>query len=667
MTAPLSAPVQAVLDAAPTLGDWFEPGQDGRLVVKTGRVELGQGNLTALLQIAADTLGIRADQMEILAAQTGRSPDEGVTAGSMSISVGGMALRHAARALGACLEQDRPLAEALSGIDWSRAIVSVKPAKDRPETMALQLSRLDLKDRMVGAPFLHDIEMPNMVYGAPVHWPDSAPDLPELSNRDGVVAIHQEGRFTGILARSPWQARRAADWALAQTQAVGHLPDAAETLSAQASKLVDVFNQGAATDTTNWSHESRVFRPTLSHGSIGPSAAIACWDGDHLRLWTHSQGIYPLRRAIAQALEIDVQKITVRHVPGAGCYGHNGADDAAFDAVLMARAVPGRPVKVVWSRRDEFAASPVGAAMVVHARASLSTDGCISAFQADVLSTPHSTRPGTGAMPHLRAAALMAQQTTPKPIDDIPMQRGGGADRNATPGYDIPNIRIRKHLVQDYPRRTSALRSLGAHANVYAIETLMDQLAASLGEDPIAFRLRHLSDPRGVAVIARVREMAKGFRVVDGAQNVGWGVGYARYKGSSGYMAAVVRAEVEESLRVTDVYAAVDIGEIISMDGARNQIEGGILQTLSWTTKESHAAETESWLDYPILNFSELPRLEIEFIEPVGVPPLGCGELAQGPVAGAIGNAVFSVFGKVLDRLPLTRENLVQLLVADYR
>lgn len=288
-------------------------------------------------------------------------------------------------------------------------------------------------------------------------------------------------------------------------------------------------------------------------------------------------------------------------------------------------------------------------------------------MQVTANSAPHGNRPGRNGAPNLRASAYLA---TPFPIPrsaDIPPANGGGADRNAVPGYAIPHLRIAKRLVHELPYRTSSMRGLGAFANVYAIETLIDEIADNIGEDPIAFRLRHLDDPRTQAVIEGVAAQAQAILAEKMPEGAGWGLGYARYKNNAAYCAIIVWIEVDEAVRVTHVHACLDTGEVINPDGAINQTEGGILQSISWTLKEAVRFDgpdvaTQSWADYPILTFSEVPELQVSLIARAEEPPLGCAEAARGPMAAALGNALRRTIGVPVRDLPLTRDAILRAL-----
>ena len=689
---------------APRLSDWVRIDAAGGITFLSGRAELGQGVVTALRQMAADELGVEPDAIALETARTDRTPNEGFTAGSVSISFGGQTLRWVAAALrrlilaaaaerlgaplesldigsGEILRDGAPtglaLADLAGRIDLGVAVADIatlRPASERWRRFR-DIPRTDLRERLVGAPFVHDMTLPGMLHGAPVHpphmdWPLLALDLDALRAKPGVVAVVRDGSFVGIIAETPRAAARAAEWARATGTWGGDRPevgDPIDVIARSEAEAVVVAETGETNRNDGQWFETTVTRPFLFHGSIGPAAAVAQWDGGAVTLWTHSQGVFQLRKAISMALGMAEADICAIHHPGSGCYGHNGADDAAFDAVLMARAVPGRPVKVVWSRSDEFRAAPMGPGMATTARVLLGPDGQLRAMDVTVNSAPHANRPGSNGTPNLRAAAYLGQPMRPARSTDLPLSRGGGADRNAVPGYVVPNVRVRKRLVHDLPYRTSSLRSLGAFTNVIAIESLLDDIAAERGESPFAFRLRHLEDPRARSVLERLESETREARAAPLPEGTGWGLGHARYKGIGGYCAVLARVSVEDGVRVTDAVCVADIGEAISPDGARNQIEGGIVQAISWTLKEQvhfngASVASEGWADYPILRFSEVPRLRVLLIERPEEAPLGAGEISQGPAAAAVVNAVRSAVGVRVTGLPITREAIIAAL-----
>jgi CO/xanthine dehydrogenase Mo-binding subunit len=417
------------------------------------------------------------------------------------------------------------------------------------------------------------------------------------------------------------------------------------------------------------------FKPYLAHASIGPSCAIARWDGAALEVWTHSQGIHNLRDDLVlalsqEALPVPKEAITLHHVEGAGCYGHNGADDVALDAVLMALRCTGKPVRVLWSREDELTHSPLGAAQLVRLEARVDDTGQITHWRHALWSNGHSSRPGRARAPTLLAASERAQATAlPLPINP-PLAAGGGADRNAVPAYTVPHLEVLNHRLTVMPLRTSAMRALGGYANVFAIESFMDEMARTLGQDPLAFRQRHLDDERAIAVLNAVTERSQWWPQRDQApEGAGHGLAWARYKNTGAWCAVIARVQVTDAVRVLDLDLAVDVGTVVDLDGVVNQIEGGAVQSTSWTLKEQVAFTPDGltstgWESYPVLRFSEVPRVRVHVLDRPDQPSLGAGEAAQGPVAAAIANAVADALGVRVRSLPLTPDKLLQAVHA---
>jgi len=726
------------LAANPRLGDWLRVRPEGVVEVRSGKVELGQGVLTALAQVAAEELDVDVARVRMVAAVTGISPDEGYTAGSMSIQQSGAALRVAcaeARAiyLGAAAGQWDVPAGALTVRDGIIAAPGGRTTSyweladdgllDRPATGLAQpkaasdyrvvgtsVPRVDLPDKLAPRPrFVHDMALDGMLYGRVVRPPSRGAVLLDVGAEPvtalpGVVTVVRDGSFLGVIAEREEVALRAAGLlrADAKWQEQPTLPDEDDlpafltSASAQASVLAESAPPGGAPRTpAARSHEASYHRPYLAHAAMGPSAATAlastglastglastglastglAMDDAEVRLevWTHSQGVYLLRRELARALKLAEEQVRVRHAEGAGCYGHNGADDAAMDAALLALAVPGRPVQVVWSRSDELGWAPFGPAAVVRIAADVDAHGDVLSWQHEIWGNGHVTRPGSGRSIGLLAASHRDGGEPIEAAAEPPLERGGGAGRNAVPGYAFPAYRVVNHRLSVMPLRTSSLRALGGFANVFAIESFMDELAEAAGLDPVEYRLAHLADPRGRAVIeAVVRRSgwasgsAPGSAGSSGSSgSAGHGIGYARYKNSSAYCAVVAEVEAVTEVRVRRLTIAVDAGLVINPDGAANQVEGGAIQATSWTLKERVrfnrlTVTSDTWDSYPILRFSEVPAVEVEFLPGGGNPPLGVGETAQGPTAAAIGNALYDALGVRVRTLPLTGEQIV--------
>jgi nicotinate dehydrogenase subunit B len=395
------------------------------------------------------------------------------------------------------------------------------------------------------------------------------------------------------------------------------------------------------------------------HGSIGPSCAVALFENGQLTVWTHSQGVFALRAAIAQLVQLPTERVRCVQIDGSGCYGHNGADDAGADAALLAMALPGHPVRLQWTREQEHTWEPYGSAMITKVRAALGPEGRISRWDYSVRSCTHARRAGPAG--NLLPAWLLAHPSTPPAPRPLPLPEGGG-HRNAAPLYSIPDAHVVYEFVSAMPLRVSALRSLGAYMNVFSIESFIDELAQAAKADPVEFRLRHLDDPRARAVI-KVAAARFGWADYHKRQDHGRGFAFARYKNLAAYLALAAEVEVDRQhrrVRLKRAVAAVDCGEAVNPDGIENQIEGGIIQSASWTLHERVAFDrmritSRDWNSYPILRFSEIPdEVLIHVINQPGTPFLGTGEAAQGPTAAAIANAIADATGARLRDIPLT-------------
>ena len=689
----------ASLEKNPRLSQWLHVHRDGTVSIYSGKVEIGQGILTALAQIAAEELGIAVERIRMVPADTALSPDEGVTSGSLSIQDSGVALRRACAQARTLLLERATARLGVSGGDLRVEDGSVHAAgrstsfwecaddalfdRDVEETAALRsprdyrvvgklAPRRDLPDKIAGRPrFIQDMALPGMLYGRVVRPPHNFAGLISLDDSKvksmpGLAAIVRDGGFVGVLAEREdvaISAQRALRLAASWREADPPPRDVHTWLKEHAAehRVISEKENADARSRATRALEASYTKPFLSHASIGPSCAIAQIDDGKLAVWTHSQGIFNLRRDLALGLGMREDAIVVRHAEGAGCYGHNGADDAALDAALLARAARGRPVQVQWMRDDEFAWAPCGPAMALSLRAALDAHGGIVDWEHELWSNGHSSRPGRADDPALLAAWHLARPHKRPSAINMPLP-AGAADRNAIPIYDFPSQRVVNHYVREMPVRTSALRSLGAYANVFAIESFMDELAQTAGIDPIAFRLRHLKDPRGRAVIEAAAWRAEWDRWKP-AEGRGHGIGFARYKNLGAYCAAVAEVEVGHDVRVERLILAVDVGLVINPDGVINQIEGGAIQSTSWTLKEqvklgARGIASLGWEDYPILKFSEAPVVEVELIDRPELPAVGAGEAAQGPTAAAIANAVAHALGLRMRDLPLTHERI---------
>src|SRR5919198_2853579 len=600
--------------------------RDGTVTIASGKVDLGQGISTALAQMGAEELGLPLEKLRILRAGTAYSPDEGVTSGSLSIQDGGKGLRKA------CAELRELLKRSGKRSYWELEVAGDIPAEapEKPPAeyriVGKSVPRLELPAKIVGKPsYVHDMVLPGMVHARILRPPRPFAKLVSIPDHPGLV---RDGSFAAVLAEREEDAIEAAK--KLRAKAVWNdgprMPaDIYGWLKGHATENnVTKEKADAAAKARGVKRLQAEYRkPFICHASIGPSCALARMEGDRLEVWSHTQGIFGLRQEIAMVLRLPEEKIVVRHVEGAGCYGHNGADDVALDAALIARLAKGKAVRLQWTREDEFAWEPYGPAMVVALDAQLDGQGNIVSWRHDLWSNGHTHRPGRAGRPVLVAAGELPQPLERAPSIDPPLP-AGGAQRNAIPGYEFPHLLVMQHYVREAPVAGSSLRSLGAFGNVFGIESFMDELAAAAKADPVQFRLRHLKDARGRAVVEEAVRRSK-WSAWGKAEGRGHGIAYARYKNIGGYCAVVAEVEATHELRVTRLVAAVDVGLPVNPDGVANQVEGGCVQATSWALKEAWRPGAVTWEEYPILKFSEAPPVEVHLVSNELPPPRAGG------------------------------------------
>jgi nicotinate dehydrogenase subunit B len=697
---PPSAP--GSLKTSPYLDAWIRVDADG-ITAFTGKAELGQGFKTAFQQIAAEELDVPFASLKVVTADTKLTANEGYTSGSHSMQDSGTAIQHAAAQVRAIL-----IAEAAKRLDVAAetlrtdngAVVApdgrrlnygdlvagdmlhvqaqpMSQLKD-PATfkvMGQPVPRVDIPAKVTGGvAYIQDMRLPGMVHARVIRPPSYgaeliACDTAAVEKMPGVVKVLRDGNFLAVVANKEFLAVKAMNAlsAAAKWKETARLPkqdDVVALVTGLSSRDSTIFQRSDPSATGVRTIEATYTRPYQLHGSVGPSCAVALLAADGLTVWSHTQGVYPDRQAIAEMLRMPPASVRVIHVEGSGCYGHNGADDAAADAALIARAMPSTPVRVQWMREQEHGWEPFGPAMVTKLKASLDGEGKIADWNFEVWSNTHSMRPGGAGC--LLAAQHMAQPFAVPPAKPIPLPEGGG-DRNAIPLYTFPNAHVVHHFIPDMPIRISAMRSLGAYHNVFSIESFMDELAVFAGADPVEFRLTHLRDQRGRDVVEKA---AQGFGWRKGQKappDRGFGFAFARYKNLAAYCAVASEVEVNREtgrVRLVRAVAAVDAGQVVNPDGLINQIEGAIVQSMSWTLYESVTFDDTritsiDWQTYPVLRFDAVPEtIEVHVINRPGMPFLGSGETGQGPAAASLANAIANATGKRLRNLPLTRKRV---------
>jgi len=686
------------LDDTPRIDAWIRIDASGAASILTGKAELGQGLKTALLQVAAEELKLPLGRLSLVTADTARTPNEGYTAASHSMRDSGTAIRHAAaqarellrneaaRRLGVAATSLRVRDGEVFGADGKHLgygelvhdqLLSVDASPTSHLTspadftvMNRPVPRVDIPAKVTGgAAYVQDLRPEGMLHGRVVRPPSYGAtlrdcDVARVERMSGIVKVVRDGNFLGVIADREWTAVQAMRTLAATTTWIERqelpdetdLPAALMNLPSRDTTIHDTGTPGRPGILV----EGTFSRPYLTHGSIGPACALAQLEEGKLTVWTHTQGVFFLRDAIAGMLRMPAENVRCVHAESAGCYGHNGADDAAADAAMLALAVPGRPVRVQLMREQDHAWDPFGPGMVVKLRASVGADGAIADWHHEVWSQSHMMRPGPPGA--LIAARLKSDAFPPAPPVALAQPEGGG-DRNAIPLYAIANCKVISHFLPGMPLRGSSMRSLGGYLNVLSIESILDELAVRSGQDPVAFRLRHIEDPRARDVIETAASRFGWAARTKSSESTGFGFGFARYKNLEAWCAVAVEVELSRLsgvVRIRRVVAAVDTGQVVNPDGVRNQIEGGILQAASWTlfervTFDRTRVTSVDWSAYPIMRFDSVPEsVEVHLVDRPGDAFHGVAEAAQGPTGAALANAIRDVAGVRLHQLPLT-------------
>ncbi len=676
----------------------------GLVKVYSGKVDLGTGVATALRQIVAEELDVPLASVDLVQGDSLLTPDQGKTWGSLTIQVGGMQLRNAAAtAKGALIDEAAKrlgvkkddlrvadgvvtaggkrttYAELIGGRSFSLQLDHSKPAQPKdPRTHKIvgkPVPRVDIPDKMTGRfTYIQDLRVPGMLHGRVVRPPAlgamlESVDEGSIKNVAGLVKVVREGNFLGVVARSEWGAIKAAEQIKATWSKWEGLPEQQKLFDHVRATKVEkddiTSNVGNAAEAMG--QGTRKLAATYdfaihTHGSIGPSCAVAEFKDGKLTSWSASQATHDLRKQLAEMFGMPAENVRCIYVEGSGCYGRNGHEDAAGDAALLAKAV-GRPVRVQWSRADEHGWDPKGPPTLMDLRASLDAAGNVTAWESEFY------------IPQQTAGSFMVP-LTPATLANLP-QKGdiapGNIFQNSAIPYKFANVKTVCHRLESTPFRPSWIRTPGRMQNTYANECFMDELAAAAGADPIEFRLKYLdpNDRRGIEVLERLKALAKwetrrSPQAGGGNTASGRGVSYVKYELARTYIGVVADVEVDRptgKIRVSRIFMTHDCGQIINPDGLRNQIDGNILQTISRTLIEELKFDRSmvtslDWASYPILTFPDIPEIVVELINQPNAPPWGAGEPSAAVVPSAISNAVFDATGVRLRSIPYTPDKV---------
>jgi nicotinate dehydrogenase subunit B len=678
----------------------------GRVTVYSGKVDLGTGVRTALAQMAAEELDVPFNVVRIVEGDTALTPDQGTTWGSLSIQAGGVQIRNAAATARAALinaaakrldakpeelsvsngviragNRRVSYGELIGGKMFEIKLDHTKPAKFKdPKDYTIvgkSIRRVDIPAKVAGRfPYINNLRLRGMLHGRVIRPPSVGAKLEsvdESSIKDvaGIVRLVREGNFLGVVAETEWGAVKGARQLKAGWSKWEGLPEQAKLFEhVRASKVFRDETTGNVGNTAEAMGKEGIKKfaatydfPIHTHGSTGPSCAVAEFRDGKLTSWSASQATHTLRRQLAEMFALPVADVRCIYLEGSGCYGRNGHEDAAADAAMLAKAV-GRPVRVQWSRADEHGWDPKGPPTLIDLRAAMDGAGTVTAWESEFF-IPQQT--DKSFLVPLIPATLAGLPAKP---DIAP----GNIFQNSNIPYKFANVKAVCHRLETTPFRPSWIRTPGRMQNTYANECFLDELAAAANADPIDFRLKYLdpADKRGIETLSRVAALAKWEkrpspqRSVSGNVVKGRGVSYVKYELTRTYVAVVAEVEVDRAagtIKVPKVYMAHDCGQIINPDGLRNQLDGNVIQMVSRTLIEelkfdrSHVTSLD-WESYPVIRFPDVPEIVIDLIDRPASPPWGAGEPAAAVVPSAISNAVFDATGVRLRSVPYTPEKV---------
>ncbi len=690
---------------------------DGHVTAFNGHVDLGTGIRTSLAQIVADEIGVPFDSVTMILGDTQYTPDQGPTIASATIQVTSIPLRQAAAQVrlqlmtlaakvfavavgdlrtenGEVLVAAHPerrlsYAQLAKGQNLHFELdekVTLKPASEA-FYVGKSVPRVDIKGKVTGElTWVHDMRVPHMLHGRVIRPPyagadSSAPlgnslisiDETSIAHLSGIIKIVRINDFVGVVAEREEQAIEAMRQLKVTWKKWDGLPDLSldqlhDTLDGQPSEkrmLRDDKGFDNALDSLTKTVSADYVWPYHLHASIGPSCAVADVKGDKVDVWSGTQNPHDLRKDLALQLGRDLSQIYVHRMEASGCYGRNCADDVSADAVLLSEAT-GRPVRVQLMREQEAGWEPKGTGQLIQVRGGVNEKNEVAAYEF------------TTRYPSNNATTLSLILTGKKENKADVQQMG---DRTAIPQYLYPLMRVMSKDTAPIVR-ASWMRGVSALPNVFAHESWIDEIAYLAKQDPIAYRLRYLDDPRAIALIHAVKKQANW---VDGpmhrnpapaSQEIvsGRGFAWARYFHSKfpGFGAAWAAWVCDLTVNrrtgqvvIKKVYVAHDCGQMINPDGVRHQVHGNIIQSCSRVLKEfatfdKSGTTSLEWGGYPILRFDELPEIDIQLVDMPNEPPMGAGESAAVPSAAAVANALFDALGVRMREVPFTPERILR-------
>ena len=701
------------------ISNWFNFDKNNVLQVYSGKIDIGQHISSTLALISSKITGINYDQVEIIKLNTDISPNEGKTASSLSVPDSGSAIKAASFTLRKSflkyslqtlkVDVDEIIFDngIIKDINSNRSVsywdfantkefneLIIPEEFDENEIKEFNYKnnqKIEIKtihDIVSGKySYVHDMKFPKMLHARIIRPPNYYSKFVEIINEieDKLIELDikliVKGSFLAILSPDEflvvkyleiikqnivWEELRDLSnnniyKSLKENDRDTLLVKSGGQAFYEAIPIIKDFKDKSCTTLT-----SEYKKGYLMHGPIGPSAACSIFSNNKFTIYSHSQALYDLKLSCSEYFGVDPENVTLKFIPGSGCYGHNGADDVAFEAGLLSKEFPDTHVLLKWTRQDEHCWEPYGSASLNKLTGVINDKGKIIYWSNEVFSDTYMTRPSNTELDNFISYKLVnnhfvKRKSTPKTNAHM------GIHRNLDPLYDFGETRLVKNLVHDLPLRTSALRTLGAFSNVVALECFINEIAKTKNIDPFEIRINHLSDERAIGVIKNLRDQMTKEIQKEGLHR---GIGFSRYKNSAAFCAVGVELKVNDDLEIKliNAWISVDAGEVAYEDGIKAQVEGGFIQAASWSLYEEVKFDTKEiisidWDTYKIIGFDNIPNIKTDVLDKEGLPYLGVGEVVAGPTGAAISNAISDALGQTIKTMPFTKEIITKELL----
>ena len=701
------------------ISNWFNFDKNNVLQVYSGKIDIGQHISSTLALISSKITGINYDQIEIIKLNTDISPNEGKTASSLSVPDSGSAIKAASFTLRKSflkyslqtlkVDVDEIIFDngIIKDINSNRSVsywdfantkefneLIIPEEFDENEIKEFnyknnqKIETKTIHDIVSGKySYVHDLKFPKMLHARIIRPPNYYSKFVKIINEieDKLIELDikliVKGSFLAILSPDEflvvkyleiikqnivWEELRDLSnnniyKSLKENDRDTLLVKSGGQAFYEAIPIIKDFKDKSCTTLT-----SEYKKGYLMHGPIGPSAACSIFSNNKFTIYSHSQALYDLKLSCSEYFGVDPENVTLKFIPGSGCYGHNGADDVAFEAGLLSKEFPDTHVLLKWTRQDEHCWEPYGSASLNKLTGVINDKGKIIYWSNEVFSDTYMTRPSNTELDNFISYNLVnnhfiKRKSTPKTNAHM------GIHRNLDPLYDFGETRLIKNLVHDLPLRTSALRTLGAFSNVVALECFINEIAKTKNIDPFEIRINHLSDERAIGVIKNLRDQMTKEIQKEGLHR---GIGFSRYKNSAAFCAVGVELKVNDDLEIKliNAWISVDAGEVAYEDGIKAQVEGGFIQAASWSLYEEVKFDTKEiisidWDTYQIIGFDNIPNIKTDVLDKEGLPYLGVGEVVAGPTGAAISNAISDALGQTIKTMPFTKEIITKELL----